>query len=325
MTRTRPYRVLAAYDVDGWCQHRAALGIAKFAPDGVTVIPCSHGTYRKFLGRDIDALYHLYFYSVRNRDEGCRVVASVASHAWMYPKLNMQDYRTFGVNPARNSRSAAGIAPIPHGLTTRNRALETFMLQYNKNTRYIPPGVDATLFTPGTPKQEGGKLKVGWCGQLGGPTNFKGHAEIVKPLMESLGSERFEWSINTNNVYSANSFDDMVEWYKTLDVFLSTASADGTPNPPFEAAASGVPVIATDVGALTDWDVLVSLGLVVPEYRNEQTATKTRNEIGVLLERMIDEPKWRQECGQHLRASIEETYCYEKVAPQLLDFILKDI
>jgi glycosyltransferase involved in cell wall biosynthesis len=46
--------------------------------------------------------------------------------------------------------------------------------------------------------------------------------------------------------------DEMVEWYRELDVYVCASIDEGTPNPCLEAAACGVPIVTTPVGNMPE-------------------------------------------------------------------------
>ena len=318
-SKTKRASVLINYDVDGWAQHRHAMGLQKYAPEDIRVDIGSQ--LQKLQERQAyDAVYIINLHSAGAK-VGRRLVSCVASHAWLHKVYGPADWRTRGVNKWRNSVVGAGVLRYPRAVICRNRELEKWARQYCKSVKTIPAGVDTDLFVP-QEKTPGGRLVVGWCGQVSGDDrkDFKGYKEILLPLVRRLGS-RYRWIINKKDAVSPLSQEDMVEWYNGLDVFLTTASAEGTPNPPFEAAACGVPVIGTPVGQLADWKVWRGACSVSP-YHNEETAEVTINELVEQLARFDEDLGCWADTGEELLASIHEDYSYSVIAPKTLRFIL---
>lgn len=55
------------------------------------------------------------------------------------------------------------------------------------------------------------------------------------------------------------------DWYRTADVFALSSDFDNSPNVVLEAMASGLPVVATDVGGLRDYVTPPENGLLTPK------------------------------------------------------------
>ncbi len=320
--------VLVVYDVDGWAQHRHAAALEKHAEPGTTVRTVSLAEYRRVASpawlRAWDAIYHIYLYTARHRDEMRRLVGCVASHAWMHPCYDSRNWRTKGVNAQRNCKTAKTLLPGWDAAICRSRELLSWAGRYARNAACFPAGIDTAVFRPRQRPLEGPRrLRIGWCGQIRDKiagTNFKGHAEILTPLRDQF--TQYEWDVNIREYTNALDTPAMVEWYQGLDVFLTTSSADGTPNPPFEAAACGVPVISTDVGAVRDWQALRELDMVVPDYGNEREAAVARAAIAERLAAFADDAGLRERCRLRLLESIRDEYDYRLLAPRILEYVL---
>jgi glycosyltransferase involved in cell wall biosynthesis len=315
--------VLIVADVKFWAQWRCATGVQKYRPDyqyAVEITDLSgYKNYTPDRLAQFDVVHVLYLGSATRRQGIRRLTGMLASHAWMYPELKKNDWRTRGVTQGRCRAVAEQMLPGLDAVVARNGELERFGCKHNPKTRYIPVGVDLEVFKPAE-RERSGKLRVGWCGQIGGKTSFKGHAEILVPLMKRLG-DACDWQVNTRDAASARSIVDMAAWYQSLDVFLCTASAEGTPNPPVEAAACGVPVISTNVGTIRHWAVLQELGLRVRDYGNQDDADRVVGDMALCLDWLRHNGRYRRECGVVLREWIEREHDYRIVAPKLLEFI----
>jgi hypothetical protein len=103
----------------------------------------------------------------------------------------------------------------------------------------MPNGVDPDEFRY-IPK-DGSLKKLGWCGA------------------PHVASKQVEWAHEISNktqipltIASKLSYDEVREWYNTIDVLLITAVPirykETGPLPAFEAIVSGIPVIGTPVG-----------------------------------------------------------------------------
>jgi glycosyltransferase involved in cell wall biosynthesis len=318
-------RVLVVHDGEGWCKHRAALGIQKYVCPPFEVEVAGPGGYADLTPHRreaFDAIYHLYFFHSRPAPGVKVLVGTLAAHGWMYPfDLNPTDWRKKGTTKTRNLANARPLLPHMNGIICRNAELRHFAMDNGAHSSIrIPAGIDVEVFTPGPKLRERKRPVIGWCGNITGATNFKGYNDILAPL-QAITDEEFEFKVNTKNLSSGPlTREAMVEWYRDCDIFISTSSNEGTPNPPFEAAACGIPVISTDVGAVTDWAALRMQGMVVSTYHDAHSADNTVREIAEHLD-ILKGPSKRRFVGDILRQSIVESYSFEVIAPKILNYI----
>ena len=269
-------RILVRTDVSGWAFWRRAMGLQKYAPAGYTVVVADNDQYHydpKVLGRYAAVLLMdmTSSHPGGRAVETARLVRFVGSHAWLYPGYDPDDWRSKGAN-GRNGSRAREIVQDCDAVFVHSKEQCDFFRAIHGDVRRMPYPVDCDLFEPGPAKPEGRKLTVGWCGQLGGGhANFKGFVEIMVPLIAELGN-CFNWRINHADFRDALDGRALVEWYQGCDVFLTTSSGEGGPQPPFEAAACGCVVLSTEVGQVADWSALTAAGLTTPAYRNRREA-----------------------------------------------------
>lgn len=314
-------RVAICYDAPGWAQHLHAEGLAKYAPKMFRV---STHLLSDEIPRDAEVIYTINFVSCRHIDRR-RVATCAASHAWMHHANDPANLRTRGVNPMRNSSIAAMIAPRADAIVCRNRQLARFMSRLNPQSRCIPAGVDMSIFYPEwrsvRPAIGKRRMRVGWSGQVNAEIagRFKGYDEVWLPLKAMLG-ERYEFVENIRTAAEALSWEEMADWYRSLDVFLMTASAEGTPNGSFAAAACGAVIVSTDAGQVADWDRLRKLGLIVPSWGTELEAEATVGRMAALL-CQLEDPWLRGRLSGQILESIESEYSYRVLAPKTLEFV----
>jgi glycosyltransferase involved in cell wall biosynthesis len=78
--------------------------------------------------------------------------------------------------------------------------------------------------------------------------------------------------------YSAQ--EETPSWYRTADVFALSSDFDNSPNVVLEAMASGLPVVATDVGGLRDYVEPPRNGLLVPQGSRADLAAALYSMLG---------------------------------------------
>ncbi len=142
-------------------------------------------------------------------------------------------------------------------------------LKYGK-TRIIQNGIDINRFCPGN------KLAAKRCfnmpenaliiGSTGPLDNDKGHIYLLKAMkkmsnnvvlvLAGVGEQEdalkhFVWRHNlVGQVYFTGEVDDLPLFYRAIDVFCLPSLIEDVPLSTLEAQASGVPVVASDVGGI---------------------------------------------------------------------------
>jgi mannosyltransferase len=104
---------------------------------------------------------------------------------------------------------------------------------------------------------------------------------------------------------------DINTWYRTLDLFVAPQRWEGFGLTPLEAMASGIPVIATDVGAFPELVVTGAdgTGEIIP-----------RNDLDAMLTscaRYMNDDQLRLESGQRARRHVEQNFSIEGEATRL--------
>lgn len=105
-------------------------------------------------------------------------------------------------------------------------------------------------------KDTNAPLVVGWVGNSKWNIkyqDFKGFHSILEPVIDELINEGYNIEkhyADKNIKFRTN--EEMPSYYQEIDVCVVASTLEGTPRPVLEAMASGVPVIATDVGIVPE-------------------------------------------------------------------------
>lgn len=77
------------------------------------------------------------------------------------------------------------------------------------------------------------------------------HVFLTGPARGYVKKRLFDAGISYSHIFSENS-DGIAKYYRLLDIYMITSRAEGGPKALLEASASGVPVVATNVGMVSD-------------------------------------------------------------------------
>ncbi len=308
-------RVALLYDVEGWAWAHMARDLSEFSPEGVDVryALASHiGTEWK--GK-WDCIFDFSWASCPLQVNARRHSALVTSSGILYEAKDPADWNTRIVTKSRNARRARERLPHFDAVLASNPALAKAAELINVNTYHTPIGVNDRIFKPSFRRPRDGPFVIGWCANRSGDS-VKGHDEVLVPLMQHLGNHVYEWRVNTYNHRNAMSREEMAEWYRGLDVFICTSINEGSPNTVFEAAACGVPVVSTDVGMVSGWKELRDCGMVVPRYKDADSAKLCMLSFARRLKKLRRSPGLWVTVSQSLLWSVQDVYSWRHLAPQ---------
>jgi len=138
------------------------------------------------------------------------------------------------------------------------------------------------------------EVRIGWAGSLSnqGPEQ-RGFHDLIVPAVRSVGAARLVVAAREKKWRSP---DEMLEFYRSIDIYLCASRSEGTPNPCLEAAACGVPVVTTRVGNMPE---LVRHGV------NGLFVERNVADIAAKITQLRDHPPLRAELSRKMLASIQ--------------------
>lgn len=180
------------------------------------------------------------------------------------------------------------------GATTSSKRLHAF---YERALTSLCPFkrvsslVDLNHFKPRALTRRGEKIRFGWAGNSawGKPKDdHKGLHTLITPAIQELKAEGLPVElIVRDRIDTLTPFEDMPEFYHSIDCYICMSLSEGSPRPVLEAAACGVPIISTDVGIVPELFSEAQNQLIV----TERSVTALKDKICIAL---LDEPLMRR-------------------------------
>jgi glycosyltransferase involved in cell wall biosynthesis len=291
MSSLRAPRVLAIADRPGWAIDRKAHNLQRvLAGRFDIVIRYQH----EVIDADLDAAdIVMVFYWLETLKmtqlredalERCadRLVMGICSH--------------FELEGERREPGLRLLDRLPRAVFANNRLLQRENApRLRVPVLYTPNGVDTTFFhPPSQPRaRNAGELRVGWAGSLlnQGPAH-RGFHDVIEPAVAAVPGAILHAAIREQQWRDA---DEMLAFYRELDVYVCASRSEGTPNPCLEAAACGVPVVTTPVGNMPE---LIEDG--VNGFFHDGTAPH----LAARLLSLRDSPALAGQLGARLRETI---------------------
>ena len=160
---------------------------------------------------------------------------------------------------------------------------------------YTPNGVDTDFFRPAAaPKAPTRSLRVGWAGSLANhPAEHRGVHEFIAPAVAAVEGAELCLAVREEQWRDR---EEMLDFYRSIDVYVCASRSEGTPNPCLEAAACGLPVVTTRVGNMPE---------LIRDGENGFFVERDAGDIAGKLRRLHDDPGLRDRLGQAARAAAE--------------------
>lgn len=172
-------------------------------------------------------------------------------------------------------------------------------------------GIDASVFKPAKrPRSSQRPFTVGWVGRIDKPEyrKLKGY-DLVLTAVKNLP---VKLDIRTYKEHYVPR-REMVSFYQKLDCFVCSSASEHIPLPVLEAAACGVPIIATKVGIVPELIRHGANGLIVP-----RTPQAIRKQIRYLM----NSPAEREKLGANIRSTILRHWTWEHCKKDWEQFFL---
>lgn len=255
--------------------------------------------------------------------------AGVASR--LLGRFSVGALRSNGLMELRDCGRAGGWINLhtPHMLAANSHAAMQFAAGRNVPTPrlfLLANVVDTAEFSPAT-SAHSGPVRLLSVGRLIGSKRFdlfislvarlrlKPNCEIKGtivgdgPLKDALRAQAAGLGLPPSAFELRDSLADLAPVYRQADVFVMTSEYEGTPNVLLEAMASGLPVVAPNVGGVPE---------IVRHGRNGFLVDAGDDEgFCDVVERLVQDPQLRSSVGQHGCAFVRANHSLERLPPIL--------
>ncbi|MCM8761517.1 MAG: glycosyltransferase, partial [Candidatus Omnitrophica bacterium] len=196
---------------------------------------------------------------------------------------------------------------------------------------YIPNGCDMNEFHPGRENALRKSLGIGAedvvIGNVGTLCRIKDHNSLIKafqgvakrhphtrllivgdgPLKKELEALISAGGISDRVIFTGR-IKDTAPYYRVMDIFVLTSLSENMPNALIQAMATGIPVVATDVGDIRDITG-PNIGAVIVRPKDVEAVEK-----GILY--FLGCPDEAKRVGDALRRKAEASYDIEKISKE---------
>ncbi len=273
---------LLVYDVDGWAWHNKAIAIKKYMPkqyfENVRIMNISR--FKKSAREEISKANAIHIFGFKQGSRwASKCSTTIASH---YSFANARKENARLLNRYR------AIAAV-------NQELYDDLKKYAGGLVWcVPNGVDTEIYNS-QGRKDNNKLVVGWVGKPMWDIGWKRVTNYLEYMgMGGMWPELKKRISAIPNVEvrevahlsgTALSTEEMVNFYRGIDIFICTHYKCGTPNPAFEAAACGCCVITTPCGDFKG--VVTRNGAIsVPGYYGKDDNEKVDNVMSMICDRI---------------------------------------
>lgn len=142
---------------------------------------------------------------------------------------------------------------------------------------------------------------LGWSANL----MIIGEGEELEKLKRLARAKRLE-----DRIHFLGRIEDARAYLKAFDIFTLTSRTEAFPYAILEAGAAGLPIIASEVGGISEVITDPELGILVPPSNVE--------EIKKSLLFMLKKPKYRELAGKNLRQRVSANFSLKKMVEKTI-------
>ncbi|KAB2702061.1 glycosyltransferase [Brucella lupini] len=191
-----------------------------------------------------------YYSSLQDKFDGIAITTAVYDHLFLDDKSIERYEEVFSLVDGYSVSSK-----ILHDIYSS-------IASFPNPTATLQDGVDLSHFIPIRTERFTSNLDrplvIGWAGNSAwrpdeDGIDYKGLHTIIRPALSILASKGIDYIENfADKQIIFRSYDEMPDYYSSIDVYVCGSLIEGTPNPILEAMACGVPIVSTNVGIVSE-------------------------------------------------------------------------
>jgi len=293
----KKYKILIVFDAIGWCYHKRALALQKYAPNYIE-IDIDNSYTRPLRKKNYDLVFFLPFSYIHKLRKYCEI-----------NNLDPVLLTSYNVGWGYANKWLNGTIKYSDAVIINNYEMWEKSGKLSK-TYYIANGVDGEIFKNKIPIEKR-QNKILWCGSKF-HREVKGYDKFLIPLKQKLSKSGIVLDLKlTDSMHGKKlTSKEMATWYNTGSVYLCTSKTEGTPNPALEAAACGCSIVSTRVGNMPELVTNGENGYLVD--RNVQIlftycllAIQNKRKLSIDMDRKIIDWTWRNRSQQFYNLFID--------------------
>ncbi len=216
------------------------------------------------------------------------------------------------------------------------KVISTMNIKNISNSIYIPNSINHEYFKPKKNENNSEYLKIGYAGKIRDPKGtdilIRSFSEIADhyPNIELslIGNQKYyknkkllytdlltqslpDEIKNRMKIYKKVDRKKLIEYYQSLDLFVFPSRYENFPNSLMEAMSCGLPVIATNVGGVSE--------LLGPNNPSIIIPPNDYNALCNSLIKMIVDPNLRNKSGDYNRKRIIENFSREFITKKYIE------
>lgn len=257
----------------------------------------------------------------------------------IYPKV-FKDSTNFNWNRKKEIYSKSRFFLVTHSQWLLNHARESILAPSIIDYKVIPTGVDQNIFHPankfearrklGLPHE---KIVILFAGNQAKTNPFKDYPTIEKAILSPTIMDHKEKLLFINigdinqkteleksvilNIEYTNDLSLLASYYQASDVFIHAAKADNYPNTIINALSCGIPVIASDVGGISEQVKNSQNGFLFSKGNSEQ--------LIFLLSQLILNKEYFYELRNSMAYQSNYLYSKERMVKDYIDFYQRSL
>ena len=134
------------------------------------------------------------------------------------------------------------------------------------------------------------------------------YGEMINDMIKEQNKKGLHKIIIEENI----SAEQLIPFYQKASIFICPSLSDVFPTVNPQSLASGTPVVASDIGGISELVIEEKTGILVPPG--------VPLKLGEAITRLLEDKNLREKCGRQGRELVERKFSLNSVVKQLIKF-----